>query len=803
MKQWRLLLSFIVIAMPSFAQKIDLRSMAEIRQHKIMKAIPDNQRQRMAACRDNATTPSQQSAPWKAARATAAGTLPETSLAFVRIADGFNADDLSANGFDVRSVFGDIALVNIAISDVERMSALECVKHLQLQRQLHTNMDVARAEQGVDLIHQGSEEAGLSVPYTGKGVITGIIDQGIDPHHINFRYADGSSRIEGLWYQFMGKEGPDYKFYNPLTIKDFTTDAQGAYHATHTLGIMSGSYNGPVTVAKPWADPTVPETPTLITENCKYYGVAPEATIAISCGELQDGFIAFGVQDIQNYAEWLRENDPDRPWPLVWNLSLGSNQGPHDKRTSLNQVLDIFGQKGIVCVSAGNEGDLKIALKKTFTEEERTVKTLIYPFGFQYDPSDPESFTARNGSIEIYSDDATPFKLKAVIYSKSRGYRAVKNMGVVGENIGTYYCSSDAYKVTDSDIVGDNIFCRAYEGYVGVGGKIHEETGRYYGMVDYYVINNIASNLDDNYVLGFEVEGEPGHSIECYGDAQNTWMDNYGVEGFTDGSTDGTISDMAMADNIIVVGSYNTRNRWVCLDGGTSRYEGAGFTVGGISGFSSYGSTSDGRDLPTVCAPGSAIISSVSYPFVKAIEENENYGPDYLKLMCQAKLEESDRVNYWKQEVGTSMSTPFVSGSIALWLEANPYLDVNAIKEIIRKSSVRDEQVTSTREQKRWGAGKFNALAGLKEAIRMSGLTGIKADGHNDRLTLTSDGHRLYTAFVGDATEMDVKVYASDGRLVLQRTGNGDELSFDLSGVPTGIYIVNANGHHTAKIAVK
>ena len=215
--------------------------MAEIRQHKIMKALPDNQRQRMAACRDNATTPSQQSAPWKAARATAAGTLPETSLAFVRIADGFNADDLSANGFDVRSVFGDIALVSIAVSDVEQMSALECVKHLQLQRQLNTNMDVARAEQGVDLIHQGSQEAGLTVPYTGKGVITGIIDQGIDPHHINFRYADGSSRIEGLWYQFMGKEGPDYKFYNPLTIKDFTTDTKGAYHATHTLGIMSGS----------------------------------------------------------------------------------------------------------------------------------------------------------------------------------------------------------------------------------------------------------------------------------------------------------------------------------------------------------------------------------------------------------------------------------------------------------------------------------------------------------------------------------------------------------------------------------
>lgn len=802
MKQLSILLTFLVIAMPSYSQKLDLRSLSEVRQHKIMTSLPENQRQRMAACRSNANSTARQGAPRKASPVTAPEEmLSESSLAFVRIADGFTADDLTANGFDVRSVFGDIALVNIAVSEAEKMSALDCVKHLQLQRQLHTNMDVARAEQGVDLIHEGNQEAGLSVPYTGKGVITGIIDQGIDPHHINFRYADGSSRIEGLWYQYMGKEGPDYSFYNPLTISDFVTDTKGAYHATHTLGIMSGSYNGPVTVAKPWADPEVAETPTLVTENCKYYGVAPEANIAISCGELQDGFIAFGVQDIQNYAEWLRENDSSSPWPVVWNLSLGSNQGPHDKRTSLNQVLDLFGQKGIVCVSAGNEGDLKIALKKTFTEDDRTVKTMIYPFGYQYDPDDADSFTARNGSIEIYSDDATPFKLKAVIYSRSRGYKSVKSMGVVGDNIGTYYCSSDAYKVTDNDVVGDATFRKAYEGYVGVGGKIHEETGRYYGMVDYYVINNITTNLDDNYVLGFEVEGEPGHSIECYGDAQNTWMDNYGVDGFTDGSTDGTISDMAVADNIIVVGSYNTRNRWVCLDGGMSRYEGDGFTVGGISGFSSYGSTSDGRDLPTVCAPGSAIISSVSYPFAKTVEEN--YGSDYLNLMCQAKLEESDRVNYWKQEVGTSMSTPFVSGSIALWLEANPYLDVNAIKEIIRKTSVRDEQVTSTREQKRWGAGKFNAIAGLKEAIRMSGLNGVTTDGHNDRLTLTRDGERVYKAFVGDASDMDVKVYASDGRLVLQRTGSGDELTFDLSGVPAGIYIVSANGRHSAKIAVK
>ena len=35
------------------------------------------------------------------------------------------------------------------------------------------------------------------------------------------------------------------------------------------------------------------------------------------------------------------------------------------------------------------------------------------------------------------------------------------------------------------------------------------ETGRYYGMVDYSVVNNKETNLNDDYVLGFEVIGKP------------------------------------------------------------------------------------------------------------------------------------------------------------------------------------------------------------------------------------------------------------------------------------------------------
>ena len=58
---------------------------------------------------------------------------------------------------------------------------------------------------------------------------------------------------------------PVSNFYNYTNIGDFITDTEQTYHGTHTLGIMSGSYDGPVTVAKPWADPTVREPATYIT----------------------------------------------------------------------------------------------------------------------------------------------------------------------------------------------------------------------------------------------------------------------------------------------------------------------------------------------------------------------------------------------------------------------------------------------------------------------------------------------------------------------------------------------------------
>lgn len=760
-------LLFVLAAMTLWGavvgQSLDLQSYAKLRRHKM--------EQRDFMSRSDAQVSGMQGA-------------------MITLKEGFTVEDLRNEGVDVKSCRANIAICIVETARAEEIASLPCVKAMSLQRQLSTNMDVARADQQVDAIQFNRPEAGLSKAYTGRNVIAGIVDQGIDPHHINFRFPDGTPRISYLYWARINaaNSGVVEDHYNYTNLNEFVTDNAKVYHATHTLGILAGSYDGPVQIGTPWADPKIPELPTLQEiDHCPYYGMAPLADLCVSCGDLQDAFVGMGVEALLNYRYYMQ-------LPMVINMSLGSSQGPHDPNSQMSQYLNAAAKEAIICMSAGNEGDLKIALQKTFTEEDKTLKTFIYPYYYQYDPEVEGSAFFRNGSVEIWSADATPFEVKAMVYNRSREYRAAYNMPIIGENIGTYYATDSEFQFTETDVVGDPTFKKAYsQGYVGVGAKTDEHTGRYYGMVDYYVLNNSETNLDDNYVLGFEVIGKPGQTIYCYGDGLNTWMDSYGVEGFDDGSTDGTISDMAMAEDVIVVGSYNTRNTWPCLDGGQSRYVGDGFLPGHVSGFSSYGTSVDGRQLPTICAPGAAIVSSISWPYAEHMDEKD------INYACTARLEEDGRVNLWKQEVGTSMSTPYVAGGIALWLEANPYLTSKDVKEIITKTAIVDDVVKSD-DPKRWGAGKFNVLGGLKEAIRMyqAGIQDIAVD--NDRLILTPQGEGVYNIFLGTAESLHVDVFAADGRKVMSLSAEADELTADLSRLPKGIYIIKVNEKYSKKI---
>lgn len=751
--------------------------------------------------------------------------------AFVTMAPDATKEDLEADGFNVMTVRGNLAVCMMPVDKVETMAASKAVKTMSLGRKLHTNMDFARKASNLDAVHSGDETPASGtearLPYQGNGVILGVVDEGIDPGHVNFLNPDGTHRVGYLTHIVYQQASPGYAIRpfanetdidnipNAVSIANFTSDTPNGYHGTHTLGIAGGAYSGDVTMAD-YSKYTDHETAVpLIQAPNPYYGAAPKATLAAACGELVDEFIANGIDQICSYSY-------AKQMPAVISMSLGSNDGPHDVNSYMSRFLDLTMTKApdnpnppIICISAGNEGDHKIALKKELTSHDDVLKTMIWPYYSQYDPEIPGSVTVRQDNVAIYSPDATKLDIQAVVYNKSRGYRPALRLSVFGDGIGCYYISDEYFRIDETDQI-DKILAKWFHGYVGLGGAIEPETGRFYAMFDYALQNTEpdasgkGGNLDDNYVIGFEIkvrEGEEipegGLLVEAYSSGLTTEMYDYKQEGFDDGSLNGSISDMAVSPKLIVVGSFNSREDWLCLDGRRSLYvanDPLYFKPGYVSGFSSFGTLSDGRNLPTVCGPGSSVISSVNRYYVDAAFEEH---PEQIPYTFQAKAIGPDgKENYWKQEPGTSMSTPFVAGSIACWLEADPTLDYAEVREIIEQTAVVDDQVRAG-DPVQWGAGKFDALAGLKEVLRRkaSSIGDVVADA-DSRLIITPAGTNAYTVFLGMTDAIDIKVFNMQGMAIKQLSVASDEVTIDLSDVAPGVYVISANGQ-SARVLVK
>lgn len=736
--------------------------------------------------------------------------VPQNTMAMIELKNGNGRAELEAEGVTVLRMRGGIAIAVVPLADVERISALKCVHRMELPRRMYQKMDIVRKEIGVDKIHQGID---LPQAYTGKGVVTGIVDGGIDPNHINFLKHDGTTRfgyISKITASQQDPKGYQYDNYYPravldtmknkadsYAIEDFTTDNNTNFHGTHTTGIMAGGYKGDITYAVT-EDNDVSHN---VQKPNPFYGCATESEIVASCGDLRDQYIAFGVDDAVQYA-LLSGKEPK---PCVINLSLGSNLGAHDSTSVMNRFLAEEGKHAIICVAAGNEADRAVALKKTFADAGETVKTFLTPMQTGELPSGKKTYyNLRNGQIAAYSNDSTEFEFQIVVTNTRRNNRAAVRIPVLTNSNGqaTTYASGGDYSMTGAVI--NQTFAKAFDGYVSVASMKDPETGRYYAMAEIMTSDNQTTNKDGNYKLSLEIKSkEAGQRVDVYGDAQHIYFDDNKQEGFVSGTRNGSISDMACAANIITVGSYNVRNHWPSIDGFVYGYNKKGqeddFPAGEASRFSSFGTLADGRNLPLVCAPGASVISSVNTYAV----ENPDLG--YTQAALQGKLTKGKKTYYWHQSLGTSMATPVVAGAIALWLEANPKLTCRDVERIIRETARKDDFVKNTGDPVQWGAGKFDAYAGLKQVLRekqSDGISGVKAAGSRETPVITMTGERSFDVFLAGAAPLTVRVYSPGGQLVHVQSAQGDETSVNASAWQKGVYLIQVNGSKAQRIVI-
>lgn len=660
--------------------------------------------------------------------------------AIIKIDDEAILSELDRMGVVIFRQRENLLLACVPIDKIEDVSRLTSVQNIRLDAQAAPVMDCARVFGSVDRVAVG---VGLPKGYDGSGVVVGFADVGFDPNHINFKSESGESRVKRL-VNYDESRSSRMEMSTEEAIASWTTDDSTAWHATHVAGVLTGSFtmNG-------------------------FQGVAPAADIVATTSRLSDVGILAGVEDIVEYAKAQGK-------PAVINLSLGYYVGPHDGTDLFCQYLDKIGEEAVVCIAAGNEGHHYNCLGFDIASSDTEYKTFIY---------DQSTWVGKriHGYADFWSADNRGFEVAISIYDRVENVVVYTSPFVGGDELLAEWGTSS----TD-----DVAFATYFEGDVDVYTELNDENNRYNVFLAYDVVNKELDDKFGRYYLGVTVKGDAGMHIDGYTDGSYSFFNSHGVLGYMTGTSVMSISNIACGHNVAVIGACNSRNNVPTVNGNGQTF---GFNVSNVAHFSGYGTLSDGRALPHFCAPGNMVVSSISTPYVETLSDTQRG-----ELATTATVD--DRDYYWLTECGTSMSCPYAAGVFALWLQADPILDVHQLIDIAQSTA---QASYSDIENPRWGAGCIDAHAGMVKVLEQAGLTLPVYDATS--ILLTDKGFRRFGLVVAGEDEMTIKVYAPDGIEIYASRAYGGNAEIDMSAFAPGIYIVEITGRnrYVEKIILK
>ena len=192
---------------------------------------------------------------------------------------------------------------------------------------------------------------------TGKNIIIGIIDTGIDIQNPLFQNAVGQTRILAAWDQSVpgGEQTGEFPGYGTVytgdeineAIRNGTSVLQDENgHGTFLAGIAAGGKTDDFTGVAPEADFAVVKLKPAKQNLKDFYLVSSNAPV-------------FEEDDLLSAMHFLNETAAAEGKPLVLCLALGTNQGSHSGTLPVSLTLARYGNTpGVIPVCAtGNEGN--------------------------------------------------------------------------------------------------------------------------------------------------------------------------------------------------------------------------------------------------------------------------------------------------------------------------------------------------------------------------------------------------------------------------------------------------------------
>jgi subtilisin family serine protease len=596
-------------------------------------------------------------------------------------------EDLRGAGLAVTSVIGHaraefaIATGTIALADVEALAALPHVVKVELGRALHQELDVSVEEIRARPLHKATPSL------TGRGVVIGIIDTGIDWRHHAFRDSSGASRVRFLWDQSLTpkvklpadpfQEAPPPEFaglgveYSKSQIEQALASSKPLQivrsmdnteaHGTHVAGIAAGDGS---------------QAGTRSEDNCTgantYIGVAPEAELIVVSNSLETRALG----ESQNLVDAIRyiflragQLDAGVGRPCVINISQGDNLGPHDGTSLVEQAIDLqllFNPGRAVVKSAGNEGAANHHAMGTVPLGGSLSITFSVLAG-DTSSRDLECWYHGAGRLDVtLAAPGVPAPTSPVVHPNDPPQVWVVNPAApVAQQVTATITSV----LTDPDNLDNQVAIRLDP---PAGGSLPNGT----------------------WTLTFTNTGAAAEEVHC-------WLDRgkpNEAPVFTSNVTRShTLSIPGTSSTVITVGNYAAEEFTTASGVKTEK--------GDLSASSSRGPTRTGGVKPDISAPGVA---------VTAARAGSHGG-----CCCDCCY------TFYVDKSGTSMAAPHVAGVIALMLQKNralDHLDIrNAITTTARAPGVAPAPVLPDSD---WGFGKIDASAAVGAAPAPAGAGG-------------------------------------------------------------------------------
>lgn len=474
---------------------------------------------------------------------------------------------LRVRGIAVNSALGDVVTARVSFEQLRVMSGWPEVIYVEGPGMLSLTDESAQStllpelSDSVEAIGVGKMHAqGI----TGKGVVVGAVDTGVDWTHRDFRSdhnGDGfeeSTRLLGIWDQTHPGDHPvgfgygvEYARANidqalaandESLIQQVDANPTTPSHGTHALGIMGGDGSS---------------------SSLRLAGVAPDADLIAVKSPLTFDAVVDGVQYIFNTAG-------NRP--AVASLSLGSHLGAHDGTSNFERALDVLARAPgrVIVVAAGNEGDDRIHASMTVPAISKASVTFELPSAME----------KSRFSFDFWYDGKDPIYIKVT--------------GPSGQPVGDVPTG----ELLDELGPDGGVFIDNAHGGPNPNNGLHEALITVYGPL-----------------LGADRPLQPGRwTIAFHAPRFGAHVDGWALDvPFSSANTDNrsTVRLPATAQGVIAVGAYVSSTKWLSLGGGLMTYEEDG-PIGRIAGFSSLGPTRDGRIKPDLVAPGSMVASSLS-----------------------------------------------------------------------------------------------------------------------------------------------------------------------------------------------